>query len=77
MISTPAFNPFALMVDPVSVLRAVESSVGLGGLHARVFRPLERGDRSVAEDEDLATYDAEMESFDADDGMDLGTDVVL
>ena len=66
MISTPVFNPFALMVDPVSVLRAVRSSAGLGGLNTRVFRPLERGGRPSAEDEDMAAYDAEVDSLEVD-----------
>ena len=68
MVTSPAFNPFALIVDPAAVFRAVESSSTLGGLHTRVFRPLERHDGRDADDAELAAYDAEVEAFGADDG---------
>jgi len=35
-------NPFALMVQPEDVLKAVERSNGLSGLRAHVVRPLDR-----------------------------------
>ena len=35
-------NPFALLLNPESVLKAVESSERLGRLHSRVCRPLDR-----------------------------------
>ena len=68
MVTSPAFNPFALIVDPAAVFRAVESSSTLGGLHTRVFRPLERHDGRDSDDAELAAYDAEVEAFGADDG---------
>lgn len=40
MVSSPVFNPFVLLMDPASVLRAVEASPALCQLNARVFRPL-------------------------------------
>ena len=35
-------NPFALLLSPESVLRAVESSERLSRLHSRVCKPLDR-----------------------------------
>ena len=35
-------NPFALMMDPESVLAAMASSERLNHLHSRVFRPLDK-----------------------------------
>jgi len=37
-----AANPFALMMDPQSVLDAVEHSQRLARLHRRVYRPLDK-----------------------------------
>lgn len=40
-------NPFALLIDPDQVVKAVESSERLGRLHSRICRPLDRtGDHS-------------------------------
>lgn len=71
MVDSPAFNPFALMVDPAAVFRAVESSPMLGSLHTRVFRPLERHDGRPGDDAELAAYDAEVEATGVSDGCDL------
>ena len=70
MVTSPAFNPFALIVDPAAVFRAVESSSTLGGLHTRVFRPLERHEGRDDDDAELAAYDAEVEveAFVVDEG---------
>ena len=38
----PVANPFALLMDPESVFRAIEKSERLGRLHSRVCRPLDR-----------------------------------
>jgi hypothetical protein len=35
-------NPFALMVQPEDVLKAIEGSDALSGLRTRVVRPLDR-----------------------------------
>ena len=35
-------NPFALMMDPESVLAAMARSERLNHLHSRVFRPLDK-----------------------------------
>lgn len=67
-----ASNPFALMMNPQDVLRAVEQSDHLGGLKRRVYRPLDkplipRKGRSS----DLDAFDREVEM--ADDEVDAGT----
>lgn len=36
------FNPFALMLDPQSVIAQIERSERLEGLHRRVCRPLDK-----------------------------------
>lgn len=66
MVAPSGSNPFALLMDPAAVICAVESSAGLSGLQTRVFRPLDRGNRSSSVDADLAAYDAEVET-DGDD----------
>jgi hypothetical protein len=38
----PVANPFALLMDPQSVFRAIENSERLERLHSRVCRPLDR-----------------------------------
>jgi len=38
----PAVNPFALMMDPESILRAVESSERLARLKSHICRPLDK-----------------------------------
>jgi hypothetical protein len=35
-------NPFALLMDPQSIFRAIESSERLERLHSRVCRPLDK-----------------------------------
>jgi hypothetical protein len=38
----PVANPFALLMDPQAIFRAIESSERLARLHSRVCRPLDR-----------------------------------
>jgi hypothetical protein len=38
----PVANPFALLMDPQAVVRAIESSERLARLHSRICRPLDR-----------------------------------
>ena len=38
----PTPNPFALMMDPDAVLRALEASDRLGRLKSRICRPLDK-----------------------------------
>lgn len=42
MLPTPAQNPFALLMNPDSVLQAVERSERLSRLHSRICRPLDK-----------------------------------
>ena len=62
MLSSSALNPFLLLMDPSSVLRAVESSTSLCSLKARVFRPLEPDTGARAPSDELAAYDAAIET---------------
>lgn len=41
-IQGPASDPFALMMDPASVIKAMESSDRLAGLKSRIYRPLDK-----------------------------------
>jgi len=38
----PAANPFALLMDPQAIFRAIENSERLERLHSRVCRPLDK-----------------------------------
>lgn len=67
MATSTSFHPFAMMVDPGAVLRAIETSSTLGRLQARVFRPLERQDQSGFADDDLAAFDAEVDALAVED----------
>ena len=46
MLSSPALNPFLLLLDPSALMKA------------RVFRPLEPGAGTRAAGDELAAYDA-------------------
>lgn len=39
---TARANPFAMMLDPERILRAVEASERLNDLHSRICRPLDK-----------------------------------
>lgn len=41
-LTTHTANPFAMMLDPERVARAVEHSERLNRLHSRVYRPLDK-----------------------------------
>jgi len=47
-----AANPFALLMDPESVFRAIEKSERLERLHSRVCRPLDKPLLPVVSEED-------------------------
>ena len=57
-----AANPFALLMDPQAVFRAIEGSQRLERLQSRVCRPLDKPLLPVlaAEDEDIAQSDDDM-----------------
>ncbi len=38
----PSANPFALLMDPEAIFRAIENSERLERLHSRVCRPLDK-----------------------------------
>lgn len=61
MLSSTALNPFMLLMDPSSVLKAVESSSSLCSLKARVFRPLEPDSCARGLSDEVAAYDAAIE----------------
>ena len=64
-----AANPFALLMDPQSVFRAIENSERLERLHSRVCRPLDKPLLPLIAAEDAET--AEAVRIDDDDLMDL------
>lgn len=68
MLSSPiANNPFALMMDPEAVLRALEGSDRLSRLQSRICRPL---DKPL-----IARVDAEVVEFDRSvDNIELPAD---
>lgn len=45
-ITSQAANPFALLIDPQAIFRAVEASAHLEALARRVCRPLDRNQRT-------------------------------
>ena len=79
-LSRAPVNPFAMMLDPQSVIDAVERSGCLDHLKRRVYRPLDKPlipkrpsaelaafDQSIDEDLDAGDYDAAelADTFDA------------
>jgi hypothetical protein len=62
----PVANPFALLLDPESVFRAIEKSERLERLHSRVCRPLDRPMLPHAPS-DEGGFDRAGDSLDADD----------
>ena len=67
MISSSGFNPFAMLMDPVAVIQAVQASSALASLNTRVFRPLESAGACMAMDAELAAYDAAVETDGAEE----------
>lgn len=51
-------NPFALMMDPQAVLKAMEGSERLNRLHSRVCRPLDKPLIPMVNGEEEAEGDA-------------------
>jgi hypothetical protein len=55
-------NPFALLMNPEVVVKAMEASDRLGRLHSRICRPLDRPIIPTAKlDDAVAAYDAAIE----------------
>jgi hypothetical protein len=63
----PVANPFALLMDPESVFRAIEKSERLGRLHSRVCRPLDRPLLPHAPNDESASFDQLVEACDSSD----------
>jgi hypothetical protein len=51
-------NPFAQLINPESVVKAVEASERLSRLHSRVCRPLDRPLIPAKPNDPVAAYDA-------------------
>jgi len=58
----PSANPFALLMDPEAIFRAIENSERLERLHSRVCRPLDKPLLPVvaAEDAESALDDLDL-----------------
>jgi hypothetical protein len=63
----PIANPFALLMDPESVFRAIEKSERLGRLHSRVCRPLDRPLLPHAPNDESGSFDELVEACDSTD----------
>lgn len=50
-------NPFAMMLDPERILRAVEASERLNHLHSRICRPLDKAVAAAPATEAGAEFD--------------------
>ena len=66
-------NPFAMMLDPQSVIAAVEKSGCLEHLQRRVCRPLDKPLIPKRPSAELAAFDSEIDDADDDLGLDADT----
>lgn len=55
-------NPFALMMDPQSVVQEMERSERLNRLQRRICRPLDKPLIPVVGEEDASNFDAAIEA---------------
>jgi hypothetical protein len=60
-------NPFGMLTDPQSILRALEGSQRLEGLNRRICRPLDRQAAPKATDGERDSYDHSVDASAADD----------
>jgi hypothetical protein len=60
--STAARNPFVMLTDPESLLRAIDASAPLKSLHGRICRPLDRQCAPKADEPARVDFDAKVES---------------
>lgn len=58
MTPNEALNPFALLINPEGIAKAVEASERLSRLHSRVCRPLDRPLIPSKPNDPVAAYDA-------------------
>lgn len=61
MTPSEATGPFALLLNPEVVVKAMEASERLSRLHSRVCRPLDRPVLPAHKDENVAAFDAAIE----------------
>ena len=59
-------NPFALLMDPQSIFRAIENSERLERLHSRVCRPLDKPLLPMTAAEDVESFERSID-VDGDD----------
>jgi hypothetical protein len=59
-----AANPFALLMDPQAVFRAIENSERLERLHSRVCRPLDKPLLPLVGPEDVEVEDVSGSAID-------------
>jgi hypothetical protein len=58
MTPNEAVNPFALLINPEGISKAVEASERLSRLHSRICRPLDRPLIATKPNDPVAAYDA-------------------
>ena len=54
-------NPFGLLLNPQTILKAVETSERLSRLHSRICRPLDRPLIPTRANDPVAAFDAAIE----------------
>lgn len=59
----PVANPFALLMDPQAIFKAIESSERLARLHSRVCRPLDRPMLPHASAEEVESFEPVVDRF--------------
>jgi hypothetical protein len=57
----PVVNPFALLMDPQAIFKAIENSERLERLHSRVCRPLDRPLLPHAAADEIESFDQVIE----------------
>jgi hypothetical protein len=63
--SLPAADPFAMLIDPESIVRALEGSQRLERLNRRICRPLDRQAPQKPQAGECDKLDAEVERDDS------------
>ncbi len=67
---THVSNPFVMLIDPDSLLKAIDGSDRLKALRGRVCRPLDKPMLSRTANEDVARFDAEIDGAVGDVDLD-------
>ena len=66
-------NPFAMLIDPQSVLQAIEQSGRLGALSSRVCRPLDKPLIPKRDTDEPRAFDSHESADDIVSDTELGT----